>query len=327
MRPCSDEDMRVVVLGGTEFIGRRIVEELVARGDDVLVVHRGRTEPQDWVACEHLHVDRADFGTVAADVRAFRPDAVIDTIALSQADVDAVLPHLPEAQLVVLSSMDVYRAFELLKAGANGEPTPLREDSALRVGRFPYRGQGLGLDDYDKLDVEPAYLERGGTVLRLAVIYGEHDPQRREEFVLRRVRAGRTRIPVGPGNWLWTRCYVGEVAGAVLAALGNDRARGEIFNVGEPHTHDFGTWIRQILAAADHEAELVEVPGELLPADLAFTKAHVQHLLFDSSKARDLLGWRPAPVEFGIERSVRWHLENPPAGADTDFGEDDRALA
>ncbi|MFB9906775.1 NAD-dependent epimerase/dehydratase family protein [Allokutzneria oryzae] len=319
--------MRVVVLGGTHFIGRRVVEDLVARGDEVLVVHRGRTEPRNWVDCEHLHTDRSGFADVAGDVRAFEPDAVIDSFALSRADVDAVLPHLPDAQLLLLSSMDVYRAFELARAGVSGEPMPLTEESALRLVRYPYRDQGIGLDDYDKLDVEPPYLDRDGTVLRLAVVYGEHDPQRREEFVLRRVRARRERIPVGPGNWLWTRCYVGEVSAAVLATLGNARARGEILNIGEPRTHSFSTWTRQILAAAEHEAELVEVPGDLVPTDLTFTRAHAQHLLFDSSKARELLDWRPEPVEFGIERSVRWHLANPPADASTDFSEDDHALS
>jgi nucleoside-diphosphate-sugar epimerase len=37
--------MRVLILGGTRFIGRRIALELLARGDDVMVVHRGQTEP------------------------------------------------------------------------------------------------------------------------------------------------------------------------------------------------------------------------------------------------------------------------------------------
>src|SRR6266568_1163580 len=60
-----------------------------------------------------------------------------------------------------------------------------------------------------------------GAALRLSLIYGEHDGQRREEFVLRRVRAGRLRIPFGAGTSLDTRCYVGDVASAVLAALDN----------------------------------------------------------------------------------------------------------
>ena len=155
---------------------------------------------------------------MADQLREWRPDAVIDTRAMTAADASAVLPHLPDAHLVLLSSIDVYRAYELLLAGQGGEPVPLTESSALRTGRYPLRDllPGLG-EHYDKLDVEPLYLSRGGTALRLSLIYGEHDGQRREEFVLRRVRAGRLRIPFGPGTSLDTRCYVGDVASAVLA--------------------------------------------------------------------------------------------------------------
>lgn len=39
--------MRILILGGTLFIGRRIARELLARGYDVMVVHRGQTEPAE----------------------------------------------------------------------------------------------------------------------------------------------------------------------------------------------------------------------------------------------------------------------------------------
>ena len=149
------------------------------------------TEPEHWVDCRHLHADRKDFAGLSARVRALRPDAVIDTCAGTAADAAAVLPHLPDASLVVLSSMDVYRAFELLNAGQEGEPVPLTEDSAVRLGRYPYRGRLPGWMTTRSWTFEPPYLARGGTVLRLVMIYGEHDGQRREEFILRRVRAGR----------------------------------------------------------------------------------------------------------------------------------------
>lgn len=326
--------MRVVVIGGTSFIGRRIVEDLVARGDEVTVVHRGETEPVDWVGCRHIHVDRAAFSSVAAQVRAAAPDAVVDTLAMSRSDVDAVLPHLPDAQLVVLSSVDVYRAFGLVLTDQEGEPLPLTEDSPVRETRYPYRDSGVRPDDYDKLDVEPAYLARGATALRLVMIYGEHDPKRREEFILRRVRAGRRRIPVGPASWLWTRCYVGDVAGAVLAALGNARAAGEVFNVGEPAVRSIRGWAEDILAAAGHDAELVTVPEFALPEDMSMTRSVDQHLLVDVGKAAEVLGWRAADPGDGLRRSVRWHLANPPptnpsgeAPADPDFTADDEALA
>jgi nucleoside-diphosphate-sugar epimerase len=324
--------MRVVVLGGTWFIGRRIVEEMVARGDDVVVVHGGRTEAPAG-ACS-LHADRADFAAAAQDVRRFAPDAVVDTFALSARDAEAVLPHLPDVPSVVLSSCDVYRAYELLRAGRDGEPVPLTEASAVRAGRYPYRGTGdsarLGedLDDYEKLDVEPAYLARGGAVLRLGFVYGEHDQQRREEPVLRRVRAGRTAIPVGAGTWLGSRCYVGDVAAAVLAVLDRpERAAGEVFNVAETASRTVRGWMQQILDAAGSVAQLVAVPDDVLPPDLVMSRSVAQHLLVDAAKLRTLLGWQPSRPEASMSASVRWHLDHPPPEPDEDFTADDEALA
>jgi nucleoside-diphosphate-sugar epimerase len=319
--------MRVVVIGGTRFIGRRIVSELVARGDEVTIVHRGETEPADLIGCRHMHVPRADFAAVADDIRAWRPDAVIDTLAMTRADAEAVLPYLPDTQIVVLSSMDVYEAFWLVLQEREGEPVPLDETSRLRSVRYPYALLGGRPSDYDKLDVEPSYVERGATVLRLAMIYGEHDHQRREEFILRRVRARRTRIPIGVGTWLWTRCYVGDVASAVVATLGNPRVFGEIINIGEPAVRSMRGWAEEILAAAQYSGELVTVSDDLVPEDMRITRAVAQHIVFDAYKAVELLGWRPADTAVSLRASVSWHLAHPPDNPDPDFGPDDLALA
>jgi nucleoside-diphosphate-sugar epimerase len=320
--------MRVLVIGGTEFIGRRIVERLVERGDDVLLVHRGQTEPAP-VLGTHRHVDRRDFGSVAGEVRAFRPDAVVDCVALTAADVTAVLPHLPDTHLVVLSSLDVYRAFELLTGDGTAVPVPFDEDGPLREGRYPHRGRDRpGFDDYEKLHVEPPYLARGGTVLRLGMVHGPRDPQRREEPVLRRVRAGRTRIPVGPAATLLPRLHVDDAASAVLATLGRPAATaGQVFNLAERASWPVGTWMRAVLAAAGHEADLVRVPDRLLPADLRLTRTIAQHLLLSSEKAVRVLDWHPIDTAAATIDSVRWHLANPPPDSDFDADADDTALA
>lgn len=165
-------------------------------------------------------------------------------------------------------------------------------------------------------------------MLRLCRIFGPNDGQRREELILRRVRAGRTRIPVGSAENLVTRLHVDEAAGAVLAALDLPAvAAGEIFNVGEAASFDVRGWLRTILSAASHDAELVRVPEGLLPDDMGPTKAESQpHLIVSSRKAMDLLDWRPMDAATAVERSVHWHLAHPPMGASTDFSADDRAL-
>jgi nucleoside-diphosphate-sugar epimerase len=317
--------MRVALIGGTRFIGRAILRELTENGHDVLLVHRGNTEPDDLPKAEHLHVDRNELGTKKDEIAAFRPDVVCDNIAISRADAETVVGTI-EARYVVISSMDVYRAYGSLHAGTQTDALPVDETSPVREERYPYRGQIPGMDDYEKLDVEQVYLERGGTVLRLPMVYGPRDLQRREEFVLRRVRAGRKKIPIGAGTWLGTKGFVDDVGRGVRLAVESD-AHGEIFNLGESRTHPIGLWARMILEAAGANAEFVRVPDDQLPEDLGITGAVPQHLLVDSAKARRVLGWNDTDHKHALNASVEWHLANPPQAEDPGFDADDEALA
>jgi nucleoside-diphosphate-sugar epimerase len=318
--------MRVAVLGGTRFIGRAITLELSRAGHQVAVFHRGNSEPEELAHVGHVHVDRSDIASVAGELA--DADAIVDTMALSGSDTEPVLEVLPrQAKLLVLSSMDVYEAYAALQAGTVTEPVPSDEESPVRAERYPYRGQIPGMDDYEKLDVEELYLRRGGTVCRLPMVYGEHDGQRREWFILRRVQAGRKRIPIGAGTWLSTRAYVGDVATGVRLALESSETDDQVFNLGERRTPSVALWARMILDAAGSDAELVTVPDAALPEDLGLTTAIAQHLVCDSTKARTMLGWDETDPMEALRRSVAWHLAHPPADNDAGFDGDDQALA
>ncbi len=320
--------MKVIVFGGTRFIGRAIVEELAAAGRDVLIVHRGNLEPGDMPPVQHLHADRMELETHRDVLAAFKPDAAVDCRALTRADSEAVLAALPAGlRLVVISSLDVYRAFGALNDERETDPVPLDETSPVRPNRYPYRGKMPGMDDYDKLDVEDVYLPAGATSVRLPMVYGEHDYQLREEFILRRVRAGRTRIPFGAGSWLACRAYVRDVARGVHLALKTPSAAGEVLNLCEDKTYSMRMWSRMILDAAGSDAELVRVADEVLPEDLQPTGTMTQHIAASAQKARSMLGWTTAdPIE-SLQTTVSWHLANPPNDTSSDFSADDLALA
>jgi nucleoside-diphosphate-sugar epimerase len=320
--------VRILLLGGTRFVGRHIAAELAAAGHDLCLAHRGESEPGDLPAAEHAHVDRRHAAALRDVMAGFGPEAVIDCFALTRLDAETALAAAPpSARLLVLSSMDVYRAYSALRRGGEGDPVPLDESSPVRTERYPYRGKLAGFDDYEKLDVEEAYLGRGATVCRLPMTYGEHDYQRREEFILRRVRAARPRIPFGAGNWLWSRGYAGDIARGVRLALETDAAAGQVLNLCESRTASIELWARQILHAAGAVAELVRVPDSALPEDLQLTAGVGQHILADPSRARSLLGWDPGDPIAGIRRSVAWHLAHPPPDSEAGFDADDRALA
>jgi nucleoside-diphosphate-sugar epimerase len=319
--------LKVVVLGGTRFIGRAIVDELAASGHQVLVAHRGNLEPADMPKVQHVHADRMDLGAHSEEIAGFEPDAAVDCRALTRADTEAVIAALPKGlRLVVISSIDVYRAFGALNEDRETDPVPLDEESPVRPNRYPYRGMRPDMHDYDKLDVEEVYLSHGGTSVRLPMVYGEHDYQLREDFILRRIRAGRTRIPFGAGTWLASRGYVRDIAHGVHLALKTPASAGQVLNLCEDRTYSMGMWSRMILDAAGSTVELVRVPDEALPEDLKPTGSMTQHIVVSAQKARAMLGWTTSDPEQTLRTTVRWHLDNPPANPDLDFSSDDRAL-
>jgi nucleoside-diphosphate-sugar epimerase len=319
--------VNIVVFGGTRFIGRAIVEELAAAGHELLIVHRGNLEPDDMPPVRHLHAERMDLAAHRGGLAAFKPGAAVDCRALTRADSEAVLDALPSGlRLVVISSIDVYRAFGALNEDRETDPVPLDESSPVRPDRYPYRGKVPGMDHYDKLDVEDVYLAAGATSVRLPMVYGPHDYQLREEFILRRVRAGRTRIPFGAGSWLACRAYVRDVARGVHLVLKTPAAAGEVLNLCEDRTYSMHMWSRMILDAAGSDAELVRVADGVLPDDLKPTGTMTQHILASAQKASSMLGWKTSDPEDSLRTSVSWHLANPPPNPDLDFSADDRAL-
>jgi nucleoside-diphosphate-sugar epimerase len=322
--------MRIIILGGTAFIGRAMTEHFTGQGHEVLVVHRGETEPPGLPDVQHLHVDRSELAGAREAIEAFRPDAAVEVYAMNADEAETALSVLPQGiRLVAISSCDVYRAYQSLHTGKQTDSLPLVETSPLRDAGWteptPVRGETTR--SFQNLEVEQAYLARGATVLRLVAVYGPHDRQRRFEFVLRRVRAGRKQIPIGAGTFLWSRVYVHDVAKLTLLALTDDAARGEIFNVSEQFSAPMRLHAQQVLDAVGSDAELVAVPDAALPPDLETTGTISQHLITDSAKARALLGWEPTDQAEALRTSVRWHLENPPAEWSDDFSDDDAALA
>jgi nucleoside-diphosphate-sugar epimerase len=288
----------------------------------VLIVHRGISEPPGLPRVQHLHAERRTWPAHGAALSAFEADAAVDVSAGNAAGAQSALSALPRGiRLVALSSVDVYRAFEALRNGTQGDVVPLTEESPLRITRH------LDGPQWENLEVEDAYLSAGATILRLGAVYGEHDYQHRFEPVLRRVRAGRRQMPVGAGNFLFSRVYAGDVAQAVLAALAGEQGSGLSLNIVETQTAPMRLFYEQVVSAAGASLELVRVPDETLPSDLRDTGAVGQHLLASPARASTVLGWRGTTTQQILRGAVAWHLAHPPSEPDDDFSEDDAALA
>ncbi len=119
--------MRILVIGGSGMIGRQLVPNLLAAGDDVVVLSRGN-RAVDVPGAEHVLADRGDRAAVRSAV-AGPFDAVIDNVAYTPADADAILDALDGriGHYVLTSTAFVHPG---VRQAGEGPSRPLREADA-----------------------------------------------------------------------------------------------------------------------------------------------------------------------------------------------------
>jgi 2'-hydroxyisoflavone reductase len=175
--------MRVLVLGGSVFLGRHVVEAALARGHEVTLFNRGRTEPELFPAVEHRIGDR-DGGLEALAVGSW--DVVIDTSGYVPRVVSASAQLLEPrvGRYVFVSSVSVYA--DLSRPGVE-EDAPV---ASLEEETEEHRGPAYGaLKALSEAAVQELFGPRA-TVVRPGLIVGPWDPTGRFTYWPARVAVG-----------------------------------------------------------------------------------------------------------------------------------------
>jgi 2'-hydroxyisoflavone reductase len=243
--------MRLLILGGTVFLGRHVAAEALARGHEVTVFHRGRHGAELFPEAEHLIGDRGGDLT-ALERRAW--DAAVDTSGYQPADVAASTALLARADvehLAFVSTCNVYPAWP-------GEP--VSEAS-------PVWAEG---DDYgpNKAACEreaEAALPGRVAALRAGLLCGPHDNVYRLPWWVERIgRGGEVLAPGDPERTV--QLVDARDLAAWIVDLGERRQAGT-FNATAPAGR---TTMREVLeaavAATGSDARLTWVPDDALVA-------------------------------------------------------------
>ncbi|MFC4439263.1 MULTISPECIES: NAD-dependent epimerase/dehydratase family protein [Natrialbaceae] len=311
-----------LVIGGTRFIGRHLVEELLEYGYDVTIFNRGNHENPfaDDDRVRRIEGDRTNDSALEAAASEADPDAVFDCVAYYPKDVQAATRIFDDCEAYVyISSGAAYANEEIPKR--EGE-TPL--ESYTTEQAVDDSGETYGPRKAEGDRAVFAAAERGvnAMAVRPCIVYGPRDYTERLDFWIDRVnRFDRVVVP-GDGTNVWHRAYVEDVASAlrIVAERGN---AGEAYNVGDRRLVTLEEMVDVIAAELDTTVDVVTAgpreleAGEIEPDDYVLYREY-PHVL-STAKLADL-GWESTPLEEAMARSVADFLESDRDGSDYDPG-------
>ena len=308
--------MRILVVGGTAFIGRHLVESLLAAGHRVTLLHR-KSRRLFAGRVDQLLADRADEPAVMRVLKGKRFDAVFDnaydwahgTTAHHVASMVEACLHQNLQRYIFTSSVAVYGDGNLNCR----ETAPLvPPDSPNPYARNKADSERLLLRLY----------KRGGlpaVTLRPPFVYGPLNNFYREQFIWDRLRLGRPILVPGDGRAPMHFVYVKDFVRLALLALTHDAAPGHAFNVAHNEALTQSDAVRLMANVAGVPARIVRVPRKRIEKAGAnpFTEPYYFGQYFDmapitenTGKAQRRLGFTPTPIEQGFAETYRWYLRH-----------------
>lgn len=291
--------MKILIIGGSYFLGRVFVMQ-AAGGNDVTLVNRGTYSMEEW-GVKQIRGDRRNqelWQGCGGDY-----DAIVDFCAYERGDIAGVLRNFRghAGQYLLVSTVDVYaRGTQEVK----GEEAPLEtkvfpgETGAYIAGKAALEGE---------LWEECARTGMQGTVLRPAILYGPYNYAPRESVFIRRMIQDHVLPHVSGADGRFQFVYVKDAAEAAMKCLQNEKAYGQAFNLCQDEILTYDTFYEGLKEASDVETEeLLLSPGEadgqgLLP----FPAALAESELCSNEKSRRELGMTYLSFREGMARTYR----------------------
>jgi 2'-hydroxyisoflavone reductase len=320
--------MKILVIGGTLFIGRQLVERLRKAGHEVWVLHR---KPEHTLGPDvgSLTADRNDPDAVRAALAGHRFDAVYDNVYDWERGTTA-----EQVEACARAAGDVSRYVFMSSVAAYGAGLDHKEEDELALPDHP--------ESYVRNKAESErtlfrlHRDSGLPVvtLRPPYVYGPGNPFYRETFFWERLRAGRPIILPDSGVRLMQFVLVGDLVETCLRVLSEPRAVGEAFNVAHPAPLTQAQVVEALGRACGMEPRTVSIPRERILAagghplgpNLYFAVYYdMPPITVHIGKARRLLGFVPSDFDESLHRTYEWY-RTAWAGPAPDYSFEDRLL-
>jgi 2'-hydroxyisoflavone reductase len=307
--------LKILVIGGTAFIGKLLVSELTKAGHEVSILHR-RPKHSLGKKVINLTADRADMDSVRAAVGKLRFDAVFDIAydwehgtTASQVDAMAHFFDGHVARYVFMSSVAAY-----------GDGLNHHEGDALAPDDHPdgyVRNKAMSERALFRLHQRTGFPV---VTIRPPYVYGPGNPFYREAFFWDRFRAGRKIILPSEGHRLMQFVYVDDLVRLAMRVTESRNAVGHAFNAANPRALTQHEVVSELARAAGlKEAEMVSIPRDriLQSGGSAFGPKLYFGYYFDLpaitqviTKAQRMLTFKPVEFAAGLKETYKHYLKH-----------------
>ncbi len=308
--------MRILIMGGTRFIGVYLTKLLVEQGHEVVLFNRGK-RPAPVEGIQQIHGDRTDASQLKDKLSQEQFDAIFDNNGRELSDTQPLAEIFKDRvqHFIYMSSAGVYLKSDQLPH-VEGDPVDPKS-----------RHKG-------KHETE-AFLAQLGlpwTSIRPTYIYGTQNYNDLEAWFFDRIVRDRPLPIPGNGFHITQFGHCKDLTRAMAAVLGNQAAIGEIYNVSGDRYVTFDGLARACAEAAGKSAESLKIVHyDPKKFDFGKRKAfpmRVQHFFASVNKAKTELNWQP---EYDLVSGLKDSFQNDYQAsgrheAEVDFSTDDEIL-
>jgi 2'-hydroxyisoflavone reductase len=263
----SPRAKRILILGGTGFIGPHQVRYALSRGHSITLFNRGRTNPGMFPEVEKLTGDRSQGAEGLAALRGKTWDAVIDNSAATGTAPEwvktaAELLKDSVKQYLFISTRSVYHDLSQVPATKNS-PLVTRENTNVAPGRLPPYGLAKALAEAEAMKV---FGPQRTIIVRPGLIVGPGDDTDRFTYWPVRIERGGEILAPGDGSDFVQVIDARDLCEWVIRLVEQEDA--DIFNAVGPKTpRSFAEFLYGIKGATTSEATFTWVPTDFLLAN------------------------------------------------------------
>ena len=308
--------MKILVIGGTRFLGYHIARKLLDDGQEVVLFNRGLSSHDLGQKAKLIRGDRHDYQGFFEKMHGKKFDVVIDMIAYRAEDSRAAIKAFQSSigHFFHISTAAVYVV-------TRDYPSPLREEDFDRaLYPQPKKNSGWWEYGYHKRKCEEvlreAYQKQGFpvTMLRLPIVMGERDYTLRAYSYFIRLQDSRPLILPDGGMNAFTHVYQGDIAKTIASNLLNRSSFGQAYNLSQEEIVTLKEFVVKAAEIMKKKVERVDIPYKVLentPIGTSFSPFSMRRLfILQTQKAIKELNFSSTPFDIWLRKTVNWFTED-----------------